>query len=261
MVRKSLLMVAVFPLLTGCAPRLHYPTSVPGLAFNTGPAPVPTCPPGTVPPSASQGVAPACVPIPAEREVVSSPTDAEPTFAGDDVSDEVMEVLTLASSLVGSHRIEIDGRRFPLDCSGLVRAVYSPLGIDLFEVSGPGMSGSEMIYHYIEAHGELHRRKRPQPGDIAFFHDTYDRNGNGRRDDKFTHVALVETTQEDGTIILIHTLNSGIKRTRMNLYHPDEKYDPETGELLNDELRRTRSGEDLAGELFVAFGRLEFENS
>lgn len=260
MLRKILLMATLLPVMTGCAPRLRYPATLPGLAFNTGPAPVPSCPPGMLP-SSSQGVSPACAPIVPEKLEPTYPQAEERTFKVDEVSDEVQEVLSLATGLLGAHRIEIEGRRFPMDCSGLVRAVYSPLGIDLFDESGPGMSGSEMIYHYMEAHGELHRRKRPQPGDVAFFHDTYDRNGNGRRDDKFTHVALVETTHEDGTIILIHTLNSGIKRTRMNLYHPDVKYDPETGALMNDELRRTRSGEDLAGELFVAFGRLDFDNS
>ena len=39
----------------------------------------------------------------------------------------------------------------------------------------------------------------PRPGDLAFFHDTYDRNRDGRANDPYTHVALVEAV--DGAAV------------------------------------------------------------
>jgi surface antigen len=99
----------------------------------------------------------------------------------------------------------------------------------------------------------LHRRKRPSPGDVAFFDNTYDRNNNGRRDDSLSHVAVVESVDEDGTIQMIHKSNRGVLPLIMNLHHPGEHKDT-TGKVLNDFLRsNSDNGPVLSGELWRAF--------
>ena len=93
--------------------------------------------------------------------------------------------------------------------------------------------------------------KGPRPGDLAFFHDTFDRDGDGRRGDRFTHVALVEAV--DGPrVVLIHRGSRGIQRLAMNLAR---RHDP----AENGWLRKRRAGDPpggrfLSGELFAAYG-------
>jgi hypothetical protein len=103
----------------------------------------------------------------------------------------------------------------------------------------------------------LHHRHVPSPGDVAFFDDTYDRNGNGRLDDELSHVAIVESVDEDGTIHLVHVGSKGVVRIVMNLRRPEDHVD-EAGKVLNDYLRAHADGDAprtryLAGELWAGF--------
>src|SRR5690606_3802041 len=108
----------------------------------------------------------------------------------------------------------------------------------------------------------IHRRKLPRIGDLAFFDNTYDRDGDGRWDDELTHVAVVVEVEADGTIRMAHDGTSrGRTELRMNLKHPDVRLDA-SGRVLNDYLRvRTdkdpRSARYLAGELWRGFATVE----
>ena len=55
---------------------------------------------------------------------------------------------------------------------------------------------------------------------------------NGRRDDKLTHVAIVESVNDSGTISIIHLGSRGISRIFMNLYEPDVYKDGD-GNIMN----------------------------
>lgn len=155
-----------------------------------------------------------------------------------------------AGALVGKTRTVVDGRTYRADCSGFVAAAYAKAGLEL-----DGSSAD--LFELSRELGVLHKKKLPLPGDIAFFDDTYDRNGNGRRDDELSHVAVVEKVEEDGTIILVHRGNAGVVRIRMNLREPHVAR-REDGVVLNDGLRAGRQdgGPRLTGELWRAFGSL-----
>jgi hypothetical protein len=92
---------------------------------------------------------------------------------------------------------------------------------------------------------------RPHAGDLVFFHDTYDRNRDGKLGDRWTHVALVEAVDGDQVWIL-HRGGQGILRLRMDLSRPHD-------EAANDPVR-ARRGDDppgtryLTAELFAAYG-------
>lgn len=150
------------------------------------------------------------------------------------------------------HYLEHPTTGFRDDCSGFVMAAHARAGLEL---SG----NSRSLWDDAKEAGTTHQA-RPRPGDIAFFDDTYDRNGNGRRDDPLTHVAIVLDVERDGTILLAHGGTSQGRTTlRMNLQHPDQRTDAE-GRVLNDPLRARRRGEPdgpghLAGELFRGFAR------
>ncbi len=152
--------------------------------------------------------------------------------------------------MVGKSKVVVDGRTYRSDCSGLVEAAYARAGRTL-------AGSSADMYALAREMGVLHKKKIPAPGDVAFFDDTYDRNGNGRRDDELSHVAVVESVDADGTITLVHRGSSGIVRIRMNLKDPHVGR-TEDGVVLNDGLRSGKQdgGPRLTGELWRAFGSL-----
>lgn len=139
------------------------------------------------------------------------------------------------------------------DCSGFVCAVLDRAGI---EASGSTAS----LWTDAEREGRVHRRPRPSPGDLVFWDDTWDRNGNGRRDDPLTHVGVVVEIEADGTIVMAHRgTSSGRSTLRMNLDQPDVHMAGD-GRTLNDILRARmpRDPADLpvlTGQLFRGFAR------
>lgn len=159
-----------------------------------------------------------------------------------------------ASSLVGVKTLRRISRRVPDDCTGLPRLAYEKAGIDLLEdVQGrPGENGVTAIYRRARAAGALHKRK-PKPGDLVFFRETYDRNRDGRRNDGLTHIGVVESVGRDGTVVFVHRASKGVVRAKLNRRHPLKR--TVKGEVVNDYLRRAdrRHRAYLTGELFASF--------
>ncbi|MSQ04046.1 MAG: hypothetical protein EXR71_19525 [Myxococcales bacterium] len=161
------------------------------------------------------------------------------------------KIVAAAESFVGDGQLVVRGENYRFDCSGLVEAALAEAGV-------PASGSSAMLYEQARNAGLLHHRRRPSAGDVAFFDNTYDRNGNGRLDDELTHTAIVVGVDSDGTIALVHVGSGGVVRFSMNLVAPHQEAD-DNGKL-NDFLRaRTRRDPIgtayLAGELWVAFGR------
>jgi cell wall-associated NlpC family hydrolase len=172
----------------------------------------------------------------------------------------VEAVLAGARATLGRSDPELDGRRIPRDCSGYVRGLYARAGVDLFSEGLPADNGVRAIVRWIERHGLLHREKLPAPGDLVFFDNSYDRNGDRRLNDRLTHVGIVEEVLGDGTLLIVHATNHGIVREPMNLASPHVAADA-SGRQINAPLRR-RGADDaprtphLMSELFAGFGRV-----
>jgi hypothetical protein len=137
------------------------------------------------------------------------------------------------------------------DCSGYVEAVLDEVGVPL--------SGStRQFYEAARAAGALHHRKLPAPGDLVFFDDTYDRDGDGQTNDPLTHIAVVVEVDGRGTITMAHSGTSrGRSTLKMNLLHPEDRRGG-NGDEINEFLRRRRDGDPpetvyLASELWRAF--------
>lgn len=167
-----------------------------------------------------------------------------------------------AVRFIGASRIQAQGKRFRYDCSGLASAVYFSQGINLLNSTqnNPQDNGVRRIRHYVEQHGRLHQGPTTQPGDLVFFHNTYDANKDGRVNDRWTHIGIVEKVRTDGTVIFVSRVSRGIERYRMNV-SSFNKHRVGTGKVLNDFLRRKRWNDHettryLTGELFAAFGTL-----
>ncbi|HYH94846.1 CHAP domain-containing protein [Hyalangium sp.] len=164
-------------------------------------------------------------------------------------------VLATARTLVGKGQVRVGSRAYPSDCTGLVEAVYAQAGISLRGTSKPGDNGVTVLYRHALNHGRVYNGGRPVPGDLVFFRDTYDQNRDGRRNDGLTHVGVVDQVDADGTVTVIHRVNRGVVRYRMNLSKPKVAKDPSTGKILNDTLRAPGPGRTFAltGQLFAAY--------
>lgn len=183
-----------------------------------------------------------------------------------DRSDLQARLAARGASLLGQGRekFHVAGQVFNGDCSGFVEAVYALEGIELRRIlqQEAPRETSAVAAAWIAA-GRRGARwsggEWPSPGDLVFFDDTWDRNGNGRRDDPLTHVGLVEWVDVDGTVTFLHRGGQGVTRGQLNLRHPGLARDP-AGRPLNAPLRvRAGKGDTapaLAGQLFVGYGRI-----
>ena len=159
-------------------------------------------------------------------------------------------VAKAAAHYIGKTSLTCNGKSYRYDCSGFVNVSYARAGYDL------GLLNTASLYDLAKEEDLYHRRRRPLVGDVVFFDNTYDRNGNGKLDDPLSHVAIVESIDEDGTITLIHKGSSkGVVRIMMNLEHPEEARSPE-GKVWNTPLRSKsskdpRGTEYLTGQLWV----------
>jgi hypothetical protein len=165
----------------------------------------------------------------------------------------------------GQAPFQVGGEMFNPDCSGFVEATYAAEGIPLRRLAqraAPGeTSGVAALWAAAGRYGQRWRGGDwPAPGDLVFFHDTWDRNGNGALDDPFTHLGLVEWVDAQGTVTFLHRAGPGVVRGHLTLEQPRTMRAGDGAEL-NAPLRVRVSRDDrapaLAGELFVGFGRIE----
>lgn len=169
-----------------------------------------------------------------------------------------------AIGFIGRWRIEVNGRRFTPDCAGFVRGVYVSQDVDLYnglEEPPRGYNGVRYIHQYVKQNGRLHYGPTVHPGDLVFFHNTWDFNRDGRFNDPLTHVGVVDRIEDNGTIVFVSRVSDGVQRYRMNLQNPDTHRAPD-GRILNDFMRRKgfrdpRAAQYLTGQLFAAFGTLQ----
>jgi hypothetical protein len=162
-----------------------------------------------------------------------------------------------ARRFVGKSKITVNGKRFGDDCTGLVRAVYAQVGVDLMADATRDDNGVSAIYRFAGKHGRHFAGGRPVPGVLVFFKETYDFNRDGRSNDGLTHIGVVEDVEVDGTVIVIHRVARGVVRYRMNLSHPTQAASP-TGERWNDWLRAEGPGAkpQLTAQLFAGYATL-----
>jgi hypothetical protein len=166
-------------------------------------------------------------------------------------------VLSAAQKLVGQKKIVVNGVHYADDCVGLVRGVFSPLHVDLLAEAQREDNGVTAVWRFAQSHGRLYDGGRPVAGDLVFFRDTYDLNRDGRDNDGLTHVGLVESVDDAGTVVVIHRVAKGVVRYKMNLALKDRAVAPD-GKLVNDYLRVSgHPGKPLlTSELFAGYATI-----
>lgn len=234
----------LFSLLLACAPVFRYPgpTRSVGKAVDT--------------PSETSGPWGGGEEPAREAVVVVEPADAGPSSSPRErtrtprraLKGSGQGVADAAGFYVGKKVMSCSGEKFRYDCSGLVNVAHYKAGIDLRG------QNSEGLLNMARELGVDHKGP-PRVGDVVFFDNTYDRNGNGRLDDDLTHVAVVEDVDPDGTVHLVHKGSKGVVRIVMNPEHPEDRLSPE-GKEWNDWLRARKKGDSkntpyLAGQMYV----------
>lgn len=157
-------------------------------------------------------------------EIVEEPVSnkkPEEIMALSETQEKVVEASYWA---LGKTELKVRDKVFNLDCSGTVMAIYYNAGIDLSRDFGKYTGGgTQRIYQYLKDKELLYDTKMPVPGDIIFWDNTYDKNGDGERNDYLTHVGIVVEVDEDGTVTYLHEhYKKGIILEKMNLKFPDD---------------------------------------
>jgi len=199
-----------------------------------------------------------CATPPVERPRASAP-EARPCCRSVERAPSRNAIVRTAAKLVGAKTLESNGRRIAYDCAGMTRAIFLKHGIDLYDggASNPEANGVRLIHAHIRQQGTFHQGPVVHPGDLVFFDNTWDYNGDGKVNDPLTHVGIVERQEPDGTVIFISRVAGAIERYRMNLGLP-HVHETADGRILNDYLRRkdvidpANTGY-LTGELFAQF--------
>lgn len=198
--------------------------------------------------------------VPREPPAATGAPDAAAAAAPAAEDLRSAELASHVKRIVGVKSLRKLSRRLPDDCSGLIRWAYLQEEIDLARhADWRGDNAVAAFFRLAEEAGALDP-STPQPGDLVFFRETYDRNRDGKRNDGLTHVGVIDEVSDDGRITFVHRANSGVKRSVMTLARAEDHRD-EAGTVLNDYLRAAGRGHrgKLTGELFVAFassGRL-----
>lgn len=111
------------------------------------------------------------------------------------------------------------------------------------------------LHTRLAADDALVGRSAVRAGDIAFFRDTLDLNGNRRPDDGITLAAIVEQV-EDGRVLVIARRAGRVRRLAITAAQPEIVRD-EAGTVLNTRLVRWpgESTPRTTGQCLAAFGR------
>jgi peptidoglycan DL-endopeptidase CwlO len=184
-------------------------------------------------------------------EIPSAPTGNKPI---DMPRGARARVLRTAQAMVGRTKVVVNGQRFGDDCTGLVRAAYSGLGFNIMSEGERGENAVTAIWRFASHHGRTYAGGAPIAGDLVFFQETYDRNRDGHTNDGLTHIGVVESVDEMGTVQVIHRVARGVVRYRMNLKFRELKA-LEDGTQVNDWLR-SRGAHRLTAQLFYSFATL-----
>ena len=144
----------------------------------------------------------------------------------------------------------------PRHAAAYVRDVYS---LNETDIGSRDTENVVDVYRFVSENGTVYHDARPAVGDLAFFHNTFDANGDQRPNDWYTHVGIVESVDEENTVTILSFVDDSVSRLTMNLEHPSDE--SAGGETLNSSLRQPARNDAehtqyLAGELFAGFGSL-----
>ena len=132
--------------------------------------------------------------------------------------------------------------------------VYQINGVDLRQKIGNDRPSIGDVYQYAFKHSLVYQTTRPAIGDLVFFHNSFDRNRDGRWNDWHSLVGIVESVDDDETItVLVYTTK--IEKISLNLKYPELK--TRKSRTINSQLRPDEGSHiGSAAKLFAGFANL-----
>ncbi|TFG82522.1 MAG: CHAP domain-containing protein [Spirochaetales bacterium] len=181
------------------------------------------------------------------------------TYATPAISEAQRLIAEGGPTLVGKKSLVVNGVTYPNDCTGVVRAAYAFADIDLaYRFTRYGGNGVRRLFMTLQDRGLLYAVRYPAPADLIFWDNTYDADGDRIADDELTHVGVVISVNEDGSIYYLHYhYRNGPVIERMNLTRPDDESIAD-GQPANSILRMRGSPPgpgSNAAQLFRVFGK------
>lgn len=168
----------------------------------------------------------------------AGPRETDQLTESTTVSDRQRRILEAAETMLSTQSFLVGGTQYSYDCTGTILAIYAMAGVRLVDLF-PRYSGNgvERLYRIAEDRDLLYHSLLPQPGDLIFWDNTYDKNGDQAWNDWLTHVGLVLEIDPDGTIeYLHHDYTRGVVRARMNLLDPTRHLNAD-GVIVNSPMR------------------------
>lgn len=185
---------------------------------------------------------------------VKSPSPSASTSPS--ISQKQKQLVDAANWAKGRNYLTVNGMRFRMDCSGVIRAIYYKAGIDLAkDFNKYRGGGTQRIHEILRAKGLIYKPAIPVPGDILFWDNTYDANHNGQSDDMLSHIGMVVSSdKKSGDVVYVHHHEKkGIVFEKMNLLHPD---DPAQNAVMRSQRARKLPGNKyLASHLYKDAGK------
>ncbi len=207
-----------------------------------------------------------CLTLPAEGSPRPAPKPTTTPLVQPEQSISLTErqirILDAADEILSTQNFVVSGYRYAYDCTGTILAIYAMAGIPLVDLF-PAYSGNGVmrLYGIADDRDLLYHSQFPQPGDLIFWDNTYDKNGDKQWNDGLTHVGLVLSSEPGGTIeYLHHDYTKGVVHARMNLTDP-HTHMGEDGIIVNSPMRMRRDrplnpDEWLASHLYRRLGAL-----
>ena len=204
-----------------------------------------------------------CVSLAGQPEVVDRGAALEPErTTSARLSARQLLILDAAERMLETQRFVVDGYHYNYDCTGTILAIYAMAGVRLVDLF-PNYAGNgvQRLHGIAGDHALLYDARLPEPGDLIFWDNTYDKNGDTEWNDGLTHVGLVLDVSPDGTIdYLHHHYTDGVVRARMNLTDP-QTHVAADGVVVNSPMRMRshrylNPDEWLASHLYRELGAL-----
>jgi hypothetical protein len=141
------------------------------------------------------------------------------------------------------------------------RYVYAVYRANRVELPDGARSDVSALYETCRERDAIYTSGRPAAGDLVFFHNTSDANGDGRNNDWFTYVALVERPKDGKRPELIGYRNDELESFRMNRRRPSASSSNtkiRTPSSSDPPFSRYRAGQLFAGYCSLLGDRREF---
>ncbi len=165
---------------------------------------------------------------------------------------------TTTAAQAGKPQPELSPATAPQSLSmAYAMAIYQVNGVDLTQASAKhSMPSIAELYQYAFEKKLVYQSNTPAIGDLVFFHNTIDRNRDGRWNDWHTLVGIVESIDSNQTISILIYRTDHIERISMNLKYPELDKNKK-GQILNSQLRPNEGAQKgTTSKLFAGFANL-----